>query len=103
MIAIPVIVEFGWKHKVWLMPSLEEALAAWLAGKGPYTSLHEGEVIEVEPPEWYSAMENEFGCTRLIYAHVHMDEDTYLVLDGESYGHPEYVHLEVVPEDAVIH
>lgn len=91
-ILIPVEEEYGCRLWFWRYPGTEEELIGdWKQGKSPNNFLnpswgdYSGTMTEVGIDEFYEAWEKA-----RIKAHVHMDEDTYLIRDEEVISGPSY-------------
>jgi hypothetical protein len=91
MIEIPVVYEYGYRHYVWRMPSLAEAIKAWKAKKGPLSRERVGELEEVDQPWWFRLNGDKFGCLETCFIHVHTENDSWFSVADYGYEHPDYV------------
>ena len=88
--------EYGYRMWLWTYPGTKgELLADWKVGKAPLNFFNpsQGNFSGKMEQIGYdidltalSAMQDSADG----YAHVHMDEDTYLAIDGVTHYHPDY-------------
>ena len=92
--------EYGYRIWLWTYPGTKEELVAdWKAGKAPLNFFNPsqgsfgGKMEEIGIDVNLTAL-STMQDTADAYAHVHMDDDTYLEIDGETHwppGHKEEV------------
>ena len=88
--------EYGYRNWLWTYPGTKEELVAdWKAGKAPLNFFNpsqgnfSGKMEEIGYDidlTALSAMQDLADG----YAHVHMEEDTHLEIDGATHCHPDY-------------
>lgn len=105
MIRVALEEEYGYRLWIWEYPGTEaELLADWKARKAPLNFFdpskgkYAGKMIEVTDVEGplYDEYRAKFPSGSY-YGHVHMHDDTYLVVAGQKYipdGYEDYVSEE---------